>query len=138
MANTDEKIVLGLNIPKSKAQINADIKKLEKQLAQVKATGALDTNSTVKQLNSQIAALQSQLKSLNIKANIDTTDVSNAAKQTGSSVAQSISDGIRQSGGKVNTEIENVVTKAAASARQAINFFEELETFKNVGMAESY
>ena len=120
MANTDEKIVLGLNIPKTAAQINADIKKLEKQLAQVKATGALDTASTVKQINSQIAALQSQLKTIHIKANIDTTDVSKAAKQTG---------------GKVSSEIENVVTKAVTSARQAISFFKELESFKNVGMA---
>ena len=37
LANNDGKIVLGLDIPKTASQINADIQKLEKQLKQVKA-----------------------------------------------------------------------------------------------------
>ena len=61
MANNDKQIVLGLDIPKTTAQINKDIKKLQGQLAKVKATGSLDTGATVKQINAQIAALQSQL-----------------------------------------------------------------------------
>lgn len=113
MANTDEKIVLGLNIPKTAAQINADIKTLQKQLDQVKVTGALDTASTVKQINSQIAALQSQLKAITINADINTSDAGKAAKQTGANVAENIAGGISQ----------------------AVSFFKELDTFKNVGMA---
>lgn len=61
MANNDKQIVLGLDIPKTAAQINKDIKKLQGRLAKVKAAGALDTGATVKQINSQISALQSQL-----------------------------------------------------------------------------
>ena len=61
MANNDKQIVLGLDIPKTTAQINKDIKKLQGQLVKVKATGALDTGTTVKQINEQITALQSQL-----------------------------------------------------------------------------
>ena len=62
MADKDVKIVLGLDVPKTVAQINTDIKKLQKQLKKVEATGSLDAGSTVKQINAQIAALQSQLK----------------------------------------------------------------------------
>lgn len=74
--NNDGQIVLGLNIPKTVEQINADIKKLQKQLKQVKATGKLDTDATVRQINSQIAELQKRLTNINIKANIDTTNIS--------------------------------------------------------------
>ena len=62
--NNDGQIVLGLDIPKTVNQINSDIKKLQNQLEQVKATGALDTSTTVKQINAQIASLQSQLKNI--------------------------------------------------------------------------
>ena len=75
MANNNEHIVLGLDVPKTARQINADIKKLQKQLKKINVTGALDTGSTVKQINAQIAALQSQLKTINIKAGIDTSNV---------------------------------------------------------------
>ena len=64
--NNDGQIVLGLNIPKTVEQINADIKKLQKQLKQVKATGKLDTDATVRQINSQIAELQRRLTNINL------------------------------------------------------------------------
>ena len=84
--NNDGQIVVGLDIPKSVSQINADIKKLEKQLEQVKATGALDTSATVKQINSQIATLQAQLKTITINANIDTKNVQKAGQQIGNQI----------------------------------------------------
>lgn len=108
MANNDNQIVLGLDIPKTAAQINADIKKLQGQLATVKATGALDTNAAVKQINSQIAALQSQLKTIHIKTNIDTKDVNRAAKQTGADIAQNIAAEISQSGGKIDSAVQSI------------------------------
>lgn len=104
MANTDGKIVLGLDIPKTVAQINADIQKLEKQLKQVKATGALDTSSTVKKINAQISALQSQLKTINIKANFDTKNVNKTAHQTGQQIGNNIADGISNASGRVDAE----------------------------------
>ncbi len=104
MANTDGKIVLGLDIPKTVAQINADIQKLEKQLKQVKATGALDTSSTVKKINAQISALQSQLKTINIKANFDTKNVNKTAQQTGQQIENNIADGISNASGRVDAE----------------------------------
>ena len=69
--NFDEKITLSLDIPKSASQINADIKKLQSRLNDVKASGSLDTRATVEQINAQISALQSQLKTVPIKADID-------------------------------------------------------------------
>ena len=62
MATIDGQVVLGLDIPKTAKQINADIKKLQNRLAQIRVTGALDTGDTVKQINAQIAKLQAQLK----------------------------------------------------------------------------
>lgn len=62
MADMNTKIVLGLDVPKTVAQINTDVRKLQKQLQKVETTGTLDTGSTVKQINAQIASLHSQLK----------------------------------------------------------------------------
>ncbi len=62
MADMNTKIVLGLDVPKTVAQINTDIRKLQKQLQKVETTGTLDTGPTVKQINAQIASLHSQLK----------------------------------------------------------------------------
>lgn len=70
MANNDDQLTLGLNVPKSVAKINADIKKLENQLKTVKATGALDSAPTVRKINSQISALQSQLKTIKIETDL--------------------------------------------------------------------
>ena len=81
--NNDGQIVLGLDIPKTVSQINSDIKKLQNQLEQVKATGALDTSATVKQINAQIASLQSQLKNIELKANINTSNAKKAGQQVG-------------------------------------------------------
>lgn len=79
-------IVLGLDIPKTVNQINADIKKLEKQLEQVKATGVLDTDKTVKQLNAQIKSLQTQLKTIEIKATVDQKSIQKTGQQIGSQI----------------------------------------------------
>lgn len=88
MATTDEKIVLGLDIPKSARQIKEDIKKLQKQLAQIKVTGTLDTSAAAKQINAQIAKLQAQLKKIDIpidsspinRLNTDIKTLANALK----------------------------------------------------------
>mgnify|MGYP003291639666 CR=1 FL=1 len=79
-------VVLGLDIPKTVNQINADIKKLEKQLEQVKATGVLDTDKTVKQLNAQIKSLQTQLKTIEIKATVDQKSIQKTGQQIGSQI----------------------------------------------------
>ena len=103
MANNNAgQIVVGLDIPKSVSQINADIKKLEKQLAQVKATGALDTSATVKQINAQIAKLQAQLKAINIKANVDAKNVQKTGEQIGNNIAQGVNKGVDKATKQLN------------------------------------
>ncbi len=84
--NKDAQIVLGLDIPKSVSQINSDIKKLQKQLKQIKATGALDTSAVVKAINAQITALQSQLQTITIQAAIDTED----AQKSGQKITEAV------------------------------------------------
>ena len=111
MANTDGQIVLGLGIPKTVSQINADIQKLEKQLKQVKATGALDTSPTVKKMNAQISSLQSQLKTVDLSANLDTKGASVTSQQAGQQIGDGIADGIRDAGDRVDAEVQGLAER---------------------------
>ena len=108
--NNDGQIVLGLDIPKTVSQINADIKKLQNQLEQVKATGALDTSATVKQINAQIASLQSQLKEINLKTNINTSDAQKVGQQVGQTIANATQkeiDKVTQKANKIQLSFAN-------------------------------
>lgn len=125
MANNDGQIVLGLDIPKTVSQINADIKKLQNQLAKVKATGALDTSSTVKQINSQISALQSQLKTINIKANINIPDAQKAGQKIGQTVADSAQRTIDSNDiniDKLNADIKTLVNNLNSFSSENAGF----------------
>ena len=82
----NEQIVLGLDRQRTIQQINADIDRLQGQLKQVKATGALDTSSTVKQLNAQIASLQSKLNSVSLSVKAD----SRSAQESGTDLGNTI------------------------------------------------
>lgn len=99
--NNDGQIVLGLDIPETVRQINADIDRLQNKLEQVKTTGALDTSETIKQINTQIASLQSQLKTIELKTNINTS----TAQKTGQQVGQTIANATQK-------EIDKVTQKA--------------------------
>lgn len=102
--NNDGQIVLGLDIPKTVSQINDDIKKLQGQLDQVKATGALDTSATVKQINAQIATLQAQLNNINIQANVNMNNsTKTSAQQTGQQIGKLISDSAEQAISRVSS-----------------------------------
>ncbi len=105
--NNDGQIVLGLDIPKTVSQINADIKKLQNQLEQVKSTGALDTSATVKQINAQIASLQSQLKTIELKANINTGNITNQSQQVGQQIGNNIAKGVASGVNKVKSELKS-------------------------------
>lgn len=122
MANNKGQIVLGLDTPKTVSQINADIKKLQNQIKQVKAIGALDTDPTVKKINAQINALQSQLKTIEINTKIDTKKANKTAQQTGRQIGQSFADGINQSSSQVDSEaqklLSNIVRATAEATRE--------------------
>ena len=105
--NNDGQIVLGLDIPKTVSQINADIKKLQNQLEQVKATGALDTSATVKQINAQITSLQSQLKNIELKANINTGNITNQSQQVGQQIGNNIAKGVASGVNKAKSELKS-------------------------------
>ena len=105
--NNDGQIVLGLDIPKTVSQINADIKKLQNQLEQVKATGTLDTSATVKQINAQIASLQSQLKNIELKANINTGNITNQSQQVGQQIGNNIAKGVASGVNKAKSELKS-------------------------------
>ena len=103
----DEQIVLGLDIPRSVSQINADIQKLQNQLIRVKASGALDTDSTVRQINAQITALQSQLKTININADINPSDAQKTGQKAGQIIADAAQKIIRKLGENLFSEVQN-------------------------------
>ena len=119
MANNKRQIVLGLDTPRTVSQINADIKKLQNQLKQVKAIGALDTDPTVKKINAQINALQSQLKTIEINTKIDTTKVNKTVQQTGRQIGQSFADGIKQSSSQVDSEAQKLLSNIARTTAEA-------------------
>ena len=139
MAIENGKITLGLDIPKTAAQINADIKKLQGQLKQVKANGALDTSQTVQRINAQISALQAQLRTVSISAAIDTGSADNAAREAGNAIAQSIADGIRQADENVDREVQRLTDRveetasAATSGSSAGGMQDQLEAAAEAG-----
>ena len=118
--NNDGQIVLGLNIPKTVEQINADIKKLQKQLKQVKATGKLDTDATVRQINSQIAELQRRLTNINIKANIDTTNISKETNRKTKKIGEQLKKD-PESIGHYSDKTKNATNKIAAEEERNID-----------------
>ena len=133
--NNDGQIVLGLDIPKTVSQINADIKKLQNQLEQVKATGALDTSATVKQINAQIASLQSQLKEINLKTNINTSDAQKVGQQVGQTIANATQkeiDKVTQKANKIqlSTDVTKLTTdyqKFGVVSQEVENNLKELK-----------
>ena len=118
--NNNEKIILGIDLQKSAAQINADLKKLQSRLAQVKATGALNTNPTVQKINAQISALQSQLKSIRINAQIDTGNIGKNAQNTGKDISRKITDGFQSAGKQINQEVQNLNNRIDLSSLKSV------------------
>lgn len=120
--NNDEKIVLGLDIPKTVRQINEDIKKLQGRLENVKISGELNSRATVKEINSQIEALKSQLRSVELKANINETQARKTGRQLGKIISDAAQEAIDRSG--INTDKIDALKEAGASADD--------EGFKNI------
>ena len=98
MATINEKITLGLDMTKSAAQINADIKKLQGQLKQLKTVGTLDAAQTARQINAQISALQEQLKAVRISAIIDTGESGGSALEGQMTQLESLEESARKLG----------------------------------------
>ena len=109
MTTPDEKIILGLDIPNTVRQINADLKKLQSQLNQVKTTASLETVDTIRQLSRQITTLQKQVQGITIKpkvdVGIDTGQIKKIGQQLGSALAKHITDGMKSPKG---SELSNI------------------------------
>lgn len=135
MANTDGKIVLGLDIPKTVSQINKDIIKLQKQLKHVKATGALDTSPTIKQINAQIDTLQAQLKAIDGK-NINIDNLNSKLEKTENSMhglgklSQFFKDQMSQAAQNLTQRfsVSSVVTHLVSKAKDSISELKEVNT----------
>ena len=113
----NEQIVLGLDTSRTVKQMNADIRKLQNQLVQVKATGGLDSRATVKRINAQITALQSQLKAVSLKTSVDASD----AQKTGREIGQTISDSVQEAIDSKNVNIDKLNADIEALANNLNN-----------------
>lgn len=111
----NEQIVLGLDRQKTIRQINADIDKLQGQLKQVKATGALDTSSTVKQLNAQLAGLRSRLDSITLSVKADSKGAQKSGTELGNTIVGSARKAIDSSFTELGTRIGNKIKDQVTS-----------------------
>lgn len=137
MANkSDEHIVAGLDIPKSVRQINADIKKMEKQLAHVKITGASDMNhakATNEELQKALSETSKSAKAAN--ADLEKTDsnlenINHTASQTaklGKSWFHTIKDGILSYFPQIN--MAGMIGTATQKFREALSELKEADTY---------
>lgn len=125
----NEQLILSLDKQKTIRQINADIDRLQGQLKQVKATGALDTSSTVKQLNAQIASLQSKLNSVSLSVKADPRSAQKSGTDLGNTILGSAKKAIDSSFSELGTRIGNkikdqVTSKNAGKLRISVRISE--------------
>ena len=82
----------------------------------IKLQAMLDKVKSLANIKADIKAiesnLQSWLKTIKINAKIDGNNAKETARETGNQIAQNIADGIRQSGGKVDSETQKLVDRA--------------------------
>ena len=117
----NEQIVLGLDRQRTIQQINADIDRLQGQLKQVKATGALDTSTTVKQLNAQIASLQSKLNSVSLSVKADSRSAQKSGTDLGNTILGSAKKAIDSSFSELGTRIGNKIKDQVTSKNAGKN-----------------
>ena len=125
----NEQLILSLDKQKTIRQINADIDRLQGQLKQVKATGALDTSSTVKQLNAQIASLRSRLDSISLSVKADPKGAQKSGVELGSAIAGSAKKAIDNSFSELGTRIgssiqKNIISKDTGKRRTSVRISE--------------
>ena len=137
--NSDGKIVLRLDKPKSIKQINDDIKKLEAQLSHLKATGGLDINATAKKINKQISSLQSQLKHIKLNANFDTTNAQRTGQKLGQAVADAAQSSINSNGintDKLSADVKTSLTELAQAQKLDAEMQKTSNTVKSLNLKD--
>ena len=102
-----------LDEQKSKSQINANIKELEKSLRKIKLVATLAKGNAKSELNQVIKQLESQLKQIKLQAKIDSRqlnrEISNALRNVS---ARDIQLNITSNGERVNAQVRRVVSQA--------------------------
>ncbi len=79
--NLNIKVTADLNVTRSVAQINAEIKKIEGQLRYLKLTATLDKGKSTAEIQKQIATLNKQKKQLYVDLKLRQKDLKNQYKQ---------------------------------------------------------
>ncbi|MCM1201397.1 MAG: phage tail tape measure protein [Bacteroides fragilis] len=94
---------------KSKKQINADIKQLEKVINMLRLTGTFAKADTKKELNTYIAQLSNQLSAIKLKAKIDNKNLKSEINSALNNVSFKDIDALNIDGNKTKLKVQKVI-----------------------------
>ncbi len=113
------KLMALLDEQKSKAQINSDIKDLEKLVRKLKLTATLAKGTTKTELNQTIKQLELQLRQIKLQARIDNRqlnrEINNALRNVS---ARDINLNINSNGERLNAQVRRAVSQAREFAER--------------------
>lgn len=140
MANDNGQIVLGLDIPKTKEQINKDIASLQSKLNKAQITGELD-EKTLGELNEKIKTLK--LNKIKLGIEIDDKDISksldssqskNAASKAGEQIGNNVTQGIKKAVGNATKSFSELTsfTKLNSKVKPFVFDTSELKNYQEI------
>ena len=103
-----------LQIAKTKKQINADIKQLEKAINMLRITGTLAKGNSKKEINSSVKALESKLNHIKLKGKIDEKRLQQEINKSLHNLSFDDIDILDVDGGKTKLKLKKVVADAKA------------------------
>lgn len=112
--------ILGaLQQSKSKKQINADIRQLEKMINMLRITGTFANGSTKKELNAYIKSLQSQLNHVKLTAKIDNRNLKRQLDSALNGIKFKDIDVLNIDGNKAKLKIRKTIADIKAYAEKS-------------------
>lgn len=102
----------GLQQSKSKKQINADIKQLEKTINMLRLTATFAKADTKKELNAYIAQLSNQLSTIKLKAKIDNKSLKSEVNKALNNVSFKDIDSLNVDENKTKLKLKKVISGA--------------------------
>ncbi len=103
---------------KSRKQINADIKTLEKTINMLRLTATLAKGSSKKEINAYIKTLSDQLSTIKLKAKIDSKNLKSEINNVLSKVSFKDIDVLNIDGNKTKLKVQKVIADAKAYAEK--------------------
>lgn len=108
-----------LDQSKSKKQINADLKQLEKVINMLRLTGTFAKGDTKKELNAYIKSLQSQLSHIKLTAKIDSKNLKREVDKALNGISFKDIDALNIDENKTKLKIRKIIADAKAYAEKS-------------------